>query len=94
VSVSRLVANIASNDEINDIRIRIPSDEQLSEAFNAHRGVIAYFTPKVEFSEKPYGALLSLFAIDKPAIDIVILYTDPTYDPLLSYRSIRYKEDK
>lgn len=92
VAVSRLLADIASNDEIHEIRIKIPPDELLKEAFNATSGVIAYFAPKDEFSEKDFGALVSLYAEGRPAIDIILLYRDPAFDPLIQYRSIRYED--
>ncbi|HLF65780.1 MAG TPA: hypothetical protein VI603_18610 [Saprospiraceae bacterium] len=92
VTVSRLIASIASNDEIHEIHVKIPPDEFLKEAFNADRGVIAYFTPKDGFSEKDFGALLSLYAEDRPAVDIILLYMDPAFDPLSMYRSMRYAD--
>ncbi len=91
VTVSRLIASIASNDEANEIRVVILSEEILK-VFNADRGVIAYFTPKDEFTEKPYGAVFSLYAEDRRAIDVVLLYTNPEFDPLTAYRSIYFRE--
>jgi hypothetical protein len=90
VAVSRLVASIASNAEIYDIHVKVLTEEFLKNAFNAERGVIAYFKPKEEFSEKPFGALLSLYTHDKPAIDVILLYRNPTYDPLKEYRGVRF----
>ena len=92
VAVSRLLATIASNDESHDILIRIPEDYFLREAFNADQGILAYFTPKAEFSEKTYGALLSLYVEGRQAIDVILLYTDPAYDPLTMYRSVRFAD--
>jgi hypothetical protein len=93
VLVSRLVSHIATNDEAYDVLVTLPTDSLLLEAFNADRGVCAYFRPKVEFSEKPFGALLSLFKAGHPSIDVIILYTDQSYDPLTMFRNIRYKEE-
>lgn len=92
VIVSSLVASIATNQDPLDIHIQIPTDHFLKEAFNADRGVIAYFTPKAEFSEKPYGAYLSLYANGRSGIDIVILYADETFDPLTMYRGVYFTE--
>lgn len=92
VIVSSLVATIATNQEPTDIHIQIPTDSFLKAAFNADRGVIAYFTPKAEFSEKPYGAYLSLYAEGRTGIDVVILYSDETFDPLTMYRGVYFTE--
>jgi len=92
VIVSSLVATIATNQEPADIHIQIPTGSFLKETFNADRGVIAYFTPKVEFSEKPYGAYLSLYADGRPGIDVVILYSDEMFDPLTMYRGVYFIE--
>ena len=92
VEVARLVASIASNAPGSEIRILIPPDTMLREAFNADRGIIAYFTPKSDFSEKQFGALLSLYSSGRPGIDIVLLYYDAEYDPLRMFRSVRYRE--
>lgn len=92
VEVSRLVANIASNNELHDIRVTILPDNLLKDVFNADRGVIAYFTPKAEFSEKPFGALLSLYADERRGIEIVLLYSHPEFDPVTAYRSIYFSE--
>jgi hypothetical protein len=92
VEVARLVASIASNEPETEIRITIPPDGLLKEAFNADRGVIGYFTPKPDFSEKTFGALVSLYQSSESAIDIVLLYNDPEFDPLGMYRSIRFRE--
>lgn len=92
IAVSRLLASIASNAETEAITVKIPTDDFLKQAFNAERGMIAYFTPKFEFSEKTYGALLSLYSADRSAIDIVLLYQDPLYDPLTMFRNIRFSE--
>jgi hypothetical protein len=92
VTVAGLVASIASNAPESEIRIQVPSDSLLREAFNADRGIIARFTPKADFSEKPFGALISLYQEGRPGIDIVVLYTDPEYDPMWMYRNVRYRE--
>lgn len=93
VAVSRLAASISSNSEAHDIVVKIPPDEFLREAFNAERGVIVYFIPKKEFSEKPFGALLSLYSEGRHAIDVVLLYQDPKFDPLYTYRGVRFIEE-
>lgn len=90
--VSSLIATISTNQEPADIHIRIPTDRFLKEAYNADRGVIAYFTPKVEFSEKSYGAYLSLYADGRTGIDVVILYSDETFDPLTMYRGVYFTD--
>jgi hypothetical protein len=92
VEVSRLVSSIASNNELHEIRVTIPPDDLLQEVFNADRGVIAYFTPKEEFSEKPYGALLSLYAGEHRGIAVVLLYSNMEFDPITAYRSIYFRE--
>jgi hypothetical protein len=91
--VARLTASIASNDENSEIRIVVPPDSLLQDAFAADRGVIAYFSPKLTYSEKPYGALLTLHAWGHPVVYIVVLYADPAYDPLEKYRNIRFRND-
>lgn len=92
VEVSRLLASIASNEVEHDIQVKIPDESFIREAFNAEQGILAYFTPKSEFSEKPYGALLTLYAGDRQAIDVVFLFADPDYDPLTMYRSVRFAD--
>jgi hypothetical protein len=94
VEVTRLVATLASNADINDIVVKIPPPGFLKEAFNAEAGVIVYFTPKAEFSQKPYGALLSLYLQDRPGMNVVLLYIDPSFDPLNSYRSLRFLDTR
>jgi len=92
IEVARLVASIASNAPETEIRIQIPPDSLLQKAFNADRGIIAYFTPKFDFSEKPYGALISLDMLGGTGIDVILLYYDPAYDPLYTFRSVRFRE--
>ncbi len=92
VALTRLVATIASNDENALIRIEIPPEDLLKTAFNADRGAIALFSPKKIFSEKQYGALISLYSVGRQSVDIVILYNDPAYDPLTAFRSLRYQD--
>lgn len=91
VEVARLVATIATNDENSIIRIQIPPDALLHTVFNADRGILAYFTPKADFSEKPHGAILSLYKDNRPDVFIVFLYYDPAYSPLTQFRNIRYR---
>lgn len=90
VEVARLVASIATNDPETEIRIQIPADTFLRQVFNADFGLIAHFIPKEDFSMKPYGALISLYAEGRSGIDVVLLYRDPDYNPLEMYRSIRF----
>jgi hypothetical protein len=90
VEVSRLLASIASNDSEANIVIKIPDEDFLRQAFNADHGMIAYFTPQAGFSEKPYGALLSLYAAGHPAVDVLILSYDRTIDPLQHFRSVYF----
>lgn len=92
VEVARLVAHIASNNPETEIRIQIPPDRLLQEVFNAEAGVVAHFTPKEDFSMKPYGTLLSLYPSGYAGIDIVILYTDPEYNAVEKYRSVRFRD--
>lgn len=92
VEVARLVASIASNDPETEIRIQIPADSFLIQAFNADYGLIAHFIPKAEFSGKPIGVFISLYSENRPGIDIVLLYRDPAYDPLTMFRSIRFND--
>ena len=91
VTVAGLIASIASNDPETEIRIQVPADTMLHTAFNAEKGLISYFTPKQEFSGKPYGAMINLSRSGRPAVDIVILYTDPAFNPELMFRTIRYR---
>jgi hypothetical protein len=92
VEVSRLLASIASNEDAHEILVKIPEASFIREAFNADQGILAYFRPKSEFSEKPYGALLTLYAGERQAIDVVFLFADPDYDPLTMYRSVRFAD--
>jgi hypothetical protein len=92
VRVAGLVASIATNEPESEIRIQMPSDALLRTAFNADRGIIAHFTPKADFSEKQFGALISLFHDGRPGIEIVVLYFDPEYDALRMFRNVRYRE--
>ena len=66
--VSRLVSSIASNSDEDDIRVTILTAPFLKENFNAERGLIAQFKPKEEFSEKPFGAYISLYTDGRPVI--------------------------
>jgi hypothetical protein len=92
IAVSRLVASIAINDDFHNIVVKIPSEELLREAFNADQGVLVRFTPKATFSEKTYGALLSIYSENRPALNVVILYMDQSYDPMTMYRSVRFRD--
>lgn len=94
VEITRLLATIAINEPLHDIRIQIPPPDFLSEAFNAEQGLVAYFRPKPGFSEKPFGALISLFAEQRGAVDVVILYRDEAYDALSMFRNLRFRKEE
>jgi hypothetical protein len=94
IEVSRLIASIASNKDMHDIHVSIPPSAYLSEVFNADDGLIVRFIPKAEFSEKAYGALWTLYAKGRPAVDVILLYNDPAYHPLTMYRNLRFSDVK
>lgn len=92
VAVTALIANLATNAEEAEILIQIPPDSLLQAAFLADAGIVARFIPRQEFSAKEHGALISMISEEGAVVDVVILYTDPEFDPLMAFRSVRFRE--
>ena len=92
IEVNRLASSIASNDPPSDIYMSFPDSLYAREIYNAQSCHIARFVPKRSFSEKPYGAILSIKSDDGTAVDIIILTYDPDYNPYSDLRHIRFRE--
>ena len=92
VETMRLIQHVATNDEEADIRVLMPDSETLARRFNAEWGLCQYFTPKRTYSEKPFGALITLYAKGKAMIQVVILYQDASYDPFESFHFLKFRE--
>ena len=91
MEVQRIITSIATNDPDANIRILKPEPSFFMETFNASDGIIAYFVPKLTYSEKRYGALISLEDPGNAAIDVIILYNDDGYDAYQSFRHLRFQ---
>lgn len=92
IEVGRLVASIATNIGDSEIAMEFPDEHYLREYFNADQGLFAHFTPKLSFSEKPYGTFISLYAEGRAVVDIVLLYHDHEYRAVDQYRSLRFRD--
>jgi hypothetical protein len=91
VEVPRLASSVSTNYPDSQVRVTVPDSAFMATHFNAHGGTFANFTPKRGFSEKPYGSIITLVHRERPAVDVVVLYEDPSYSPLDAFRNIRYR---
>ena len=92
VDNSRIIHHIASNDPENDITAIILTKGQAIKRYNANWGVVHYFTPKISFSTKPYGALISIFSEGKATANAILLYEDEKFDVLSGFHQLRFRD--
>lgn len=91
IEFKRLLSSVATNDPEASIRVYIPDSTFAREHFNAASCHFADFIPKIGYSEKPFATLISLYSDDNVGIDIVLLHYDPDYDPMESFRNLRFQ---
>ena len=76
ITSMNLVSTLASNSEDALISYHILSDADLKEKYNADWGLVAYFRPKKNFSEKKHCKMLSLFSEGKGIVSVFYLFDE------------------
>jgi len=78
VTTINLATTLASNDDDSVISYHILSDTNLKEHYNADWGLVAYFKPKQNFSDKRHCKMLTLFSEGKGKVNIFYLFDEVT----------------
>lgn len=81
IELTRLMADIATNDQNEDILIHQMNREWVNETYNADWGVFVDFAPKLSYSQYPKGRVLCLYKEERALIHYIILYGDEELDP-------------
>ena len=86
--------NIARNTDETVLSIHSMKTTQLKEDFNADWGAIAFFKPKLEFSDKQHCKMVAVHAEGKGNIYIFYLFDDPEIDLEELYSNVRFLEQE
>jgi len=85
--------SVASNDEEAAITIHRFNEKELKEFFNADWGMIMYFKPKLQFSDKKHCKMLSLYSENRAVIYVYFLFNEPSEELDNQLYSIRFNEE-
>ena len=92
IEINRLVTSISSNEEGAEIYMAFPDSTYAHQEFNAASCHIARFSPKLSFSEKPFGSILSIQARDGTCVDVIVLTYNAEYSPYSDLRHMRFRQ--
>lgn len=91
VQFSRMLTHLATNDEEALITVHSLSTADL-EIFNADWGKVAYFQPKIGFSDKPNCKLLSLYREGKGMVHVLFLFDKPSEAVDNRFYTLRFRD--
>lgn len=94
ITTMNLVATLASNEEDAVISYHILSDIDLKEHYNADWGLVAYFRPKLNFSDKQHCKMLCLFSEGKGIVNVFYLFDEITEELENQKFSIMFEPDE
>ncbi|MEM7106297.1 MAG: hypothetical protein AAF502_24420 [Bacteroidota bacterium] len=86
------VSSVATNNQDEEMILRVLEDDVAAEAYNADWAAIVDFVPKFQFSELPNGRMLALYAEGKGSVFIFFLYDEPSKFLEDQIANIKFKE--
>jgi hypothetical protein len=91
IEFKRLLSSLPTNDLEASIRTYFPDSTFARDNYNAASCYFADFIPKASYTEKPYATLVCLRSDQNVSVDIILLHYDPEYDPMESFRNLRFQ---
>jgi hypothetical protein len=92
IDFMRVVTSTATNEnEEALISVHQIGETELKEHFNANWGNIAYFQPKIRFSDRKHCRLLGLYAEGKGMVYVFFLFDEPSQYLDNRLQALRFK---